>query len=460
MDEWYKSRTYKHLDRQIKKSIAIGLATDEEFVAKRSWLPFIKWNMPKFKSGKFDNGKHKTLHGRREICISSHLDSHIYAYYSCLLGELYEKQLQQFGLCNCVIAYRKFSPSKNNADFAKIAFDYISQLGNCTAYKIDVSDFFGSIDHALLKERWKELLNQPELPPHHYSVFKSITRYAFVWKKAAMRRFNIGRRKSRGIGAICENLTEGMNLLRTSGLIRSNKRSFGIPQGSPISALLSNIYLVEFDRRMLQYANEKNSLYLRYSDDILLVVPGNSNNSTIRFVKCMLRKFRLTTNNSKVSRVEYKYENNEVVVTSKKPLDYLGFTFDGTRVYMRDSTIRKYYWKLNRRIRHLRSKTWTNIVLNKLDSGTRQNVVRKRSLFSTYSHLGLQRKSNRSQRNFYAYVLKSSKKLNNESVLKQMRNHWPLIHKKISKRKPRSWIEYYYERKAELLSRRNRKQHR
>jgi len=45
----------------------------------------------------------------------------------------------------------------------------------------------------------------------------------------------------------------------------------GIPQGSPMSAVLSNIYMIDFDKRLNQLAIQKGFLYKRYCDDILIV---------------------------------------------------------------------------------------------------------------------------------------------------------------------------------------------
>jgi len=44
---------------------------------------------------------------------------------------------------------------------------------------------------------------------------------------------------------------------------------YGIPQGSALSALLSNIYLVDFDEYMFKLGQTIGFIYRRYCDDIL-----------------------------------------------------------------------------------------------------------------------------------------------------------------------------------------------
>src|SRR5690606_13844326 len=75
------------------------------------------------------------------------------------------------------------------------------------------------------------------------------------------------------------------NQVRATGMVVTNKEGCGIPQGSPISALLSNIYMIGFDAAMQAYATKQGGSYRRYCDDILLVLPQSKETSAIAKVK-------------------------------------------------------------------------------------------------------------------------------------------------------------------------------
>ena len=47
----------------------------------------------------------------------------------------------------------------------------------------------------------------------------------------------------------------------------------GIPQGSPISASLANIYMLEIDKYIYEYVKSYNGLYMRYCDDFIVIIP-------------------------------------------------------------------------------------------------------------------------------------------------------------------------------------------
>ncbi len=46
------------------------------------------------------------------------------------------------------------------------------------------------------------------------------------------------------------------------------KKDFGIGIGMLISPVLSNLYLIEFDKAMTEFANQNNLVYTRYADDL------------------------------------------------------------------------------------------------------------------------------------------------------------------------------------------------
>ncbi|OAB33137.1 hypothetical protein PMSD_15605 [Paenibacillus macquariensis subsp. defensor] len=58
--------------------------------------------------------------------------------------------------------------------------------------------------------------------------------------------------------------------------IKPHSDNFGVPQGSAISAVLSNIYMLDFDKIVNDNVTEKNGLYMRYSDDFIVILPKDN----------------------------------------------------------------------------------------------------------------------------------------------------------------------------------------
>jgi len=55
------------------------------------------------------------------------------------------------------------------------------------------------------------------------------------------------------------------------GAIWTNPDEFGIPQGAPISDLIANFYLLDFDQALHSYVQTINGVYRCYCDDILII---------------------------------------------------------------------------------------------------------------------------------------------------------------------------------------------
>ena len=146
-------------------------------------------------------------------------------------------------------------------------------------------------------------------------------------------------------------------------LIETHYKPYGIPQGAPISDLLANIYLFYFDCAVAEWIGERGGAYFRYSDDILIVVPGGRAEGleTMARVRALISNYgsKLVIKESKSSVFEFKslQGDNQTFVKvfgseGRNGLEYLGFRYDGEHIYLRDSTLSNLYRKIARAARY------------------------------------------------------------------------------------------------------------
>jgi len=236
---------------------------------------------------------------------------------------------------------------------------------------LDISGYFESIDHGVLQAVWCRLLGVDELPPDHAHVFRAITRYAVVGRDEVYDRLGYYGPKPKGGKGFLRPYNEMPMQLCTPkefrekicgglpgypSLIEVNKNPYGIPQGAPISDLLANIYLIDFDRQMAAYTSERGGFYFRYSDDILVLVPGGDTEGRVAkdYAVNLIKDFgsELVIKPEKSSIVKFTTDGSERIfqfvegAQGKNGLEYLGFRFDGMKVFIRDSTLSRFYRKI------------------------------------------------------------------------------------------------------------------
>jgi hypothetical protein len=338
----------------------------------------------------------------RDIRYAAHADAAIYAYYNFLLMQRYEERLSALGLQENVIAFR--SLGKSNVDFAKEAFEWVDSHRPCLALGFDVQDFFGSLDHRLLRRQWASLVNSPSLPDDHYAVFKSLTRHASVELIAARKALNLSRTSLERMHRICEP-AEFRRAIRDGGLIETNMRTCGIPQGSPISAALSNIYMLSFDTKLKAVVEGLGGMYRRYCDDILVVVPDMDVEDVYKLVEMELAALKLTMQSAKTVKSRFEAGLADV------PLPYLGLTYDGIRVSLRTSGIARFYVKMRRGVAQLRQAKRT-------DGGTELIVQRRKRLLNRYSE-----HTPKGGRSYFKYVNMAVRKTTSGAIKSQLKAH-------------------------------------
>lgn len=367
---------YPHFDRHISIEEAEEIVSDSNRVASNKFYPFFlyheTWQPFRITGG--DKPKPKS----RPIRYAARRDAYILTHYRRILSEKYEDRLAKLGIDQCPIAYRKIAKAsgggKCNIDFAKDAFDEITRQGDCVAIALDIKGYFENLDHARIKEVWCDLLGVERLPQDHYTVFKNVTKYHVVDQKDVYRRLGF-------LETVCvngfprETYTVPFKEMPTQlcspsvfrekicggdpslpSLIKRNPDRHGVPQGAPISDLIANFYLMDFDVALNNFARERGGRYMRYSDDILLIVPGSGSEAdkAEAFAVNEISKFgeALEIKEAKTCIVKFRRSSNGLTFEhirgpqGKNGFEYLGFRFDGKLVYVRDSTISRLYRKV------------------------------------------------------------------------------------------------------------------
>jgi RNA-directed DNA polymerase len=480
--EEFELKTYPQLDpffNFFEDKIKIQkLVSDPTLksVAKHSFIPFVKilTKTPRYRWQ--ENEKEYMLETKiRPIAFASHFDTYLYAFYSFALTEKYQQYIRTNKFHECVLAYRTDLEGKCNIQFAKEVFDSIKTKltieKTCSVIALDITGYFDNIDHAKLKEKWCQVLDLPELPIDQYKIFRSLTQYTYVNKDSILTHFNIDLNYLKENGIKWQTLLdlipnkiagssfkEKFDLLRDRKLIITNlpKKSKeglqyrGIPQGSAMSALLSNIYLIDFDRWLWNESKKQNFTYKRYCDDLIVVCNSEIVDEINKSILAKISEYNLEIQDRKTELIEFRknskgkirsfnrkmFSKTPITLTSfneekyYKNLQYLGFEFNGQNIYIRPGSLSRYFRKMKGRI----IKTVMMSYSNKSDT----LKIKKRQIYFRYSHFG--------PRNFITYAKNASKVfydnsegvskpgMNSKSIQRQIASHVEIIETEIRKK--------------------------
>ena len=262
-------KPYAHFDLRTDIGKQKSYISNPHKVAAHGFYPFIHYQIKTIKFNKTKGPRVKT----RDICYAAHIDRCIYQYYSFMLNELYNERVRIDGTSDVAVAYRT-DLHKSNIYFSKRAFDYIKELGRCYVMIGDFTHFFDNLDHDYLKRQWCSLLKCDRLPDDHYSVFKSVTAYS-KWELTDLLALNglsddwAGRKS---LNSQVRVLMPRQFKENRSHIVK-NANHYGIPQGSPISATLANVYMLEVDKLINDMILGLGGKYMRYSDDFIIILP-------------------------------------------------------------------------------------------------------------------------------------------------------------------------------------------
>jgi hypothetical protein len=511
-NDWFRNRGYVHLSGQanLSKSNAGKLRRRIEspsYVQSHAFFPLLHvvQKQRRYKicpNGKrahsFWNGYKKQLNLKpRPLHYATHVDAMIYGYYAQMLRDKYEDFLRIHPeLDAAVTAYRsiptKENPGKNksNIHHAKEVFEIVSIRGEDSKVVVltfDIKSFFSQLDHKQLYTRWAKILGYTKLPPDHLNVFRSCTRFSYVLKDELRTRdfkFNIRRshfdekklakiRNTVGTHSFFFDAKDFRKALKNKEF-QIHKNHFkngegemiGIPQGLPVSAVLANIYLMDFDLAILDFLRPLNVIYRRYSDDIVVVCQEEQIGAIKAFIDEQIKLSRLCISQEKTEVFYFEKEifNGQKVLISSKiiegkvrrniPLTYLGFEFYGYQTLIKSANLSKFYRKMifgvkakcriaNRIaekeqlekpivfLNQLR-RFYNSSKLNETDIYRNRSITRFKKLPTGEFRL-VSKPSSKKTSTYFSYVARASLIMNEPKIVGQIRNHQKIFHQALSK---------------------------
>ncbi len=406
-----KERSYTHFDLPLTDEARSKFTITDDQIARHSFWPLLGFTKVERRV------KYNPADGRyfvekpREIKFGSHKDAAILEWYARQLSSRYEQYLCDQPYARSILAYR--SGVGDNVTQARDLFQEIRDRGDVTAIAMDIKGFFDNIDHAVLSAALKKVIGEARIPEHEFRIYRRMTKFEWVCTEKLAERLG---RKTTVNGRLCTT-DEFRTIVRRKGdsIVEVNPKSVGIPQGTPLSGLYANIAMMEFDRILHNYVQKRGGTYRRYSDDLAFVIPKNVDAELLkRHVNRQLKRLGLWINADKTDVSQF--EETGAGLKSDFPFQYLGFTFDGTRTFIRQSSMNKYYSKMSRGI-HAKIRA-------AYEKGVHRDEIYMRELYKKYTHFGR-------ARNFPRYAYRASRVLNAPEIRGQLRGHMERFRKRV-----------------------------
>lgn len=429
--EIYKDKFYTHLDVKKYHKDYQQRVQNINWVSRHGFYPFIHFQMNCNKYTNDLEGNKFIKEKNRDIYYAAHIDRFIYEYYGNRLNNRYNDYMKLNGISRVSTAYRNCTPGKCNIDFAKEVFEYIVKCESAYIFVGDFSKFFDNLDHKYLKEKIKCVIGEKSLDAADYAIYKNITKFSYVEADDIEAEKGLFRRDMRDLDKYFE--TDEFHKFKKKYL-QKNLKDYQIPQGSSISAVYANVYMIDFDKRINDYITSNKGMYRRYCDDIIIVVPMTRNDLSSKQnekIEEFIYNIRdgipnLELNEDKTEHFFYDNGTIEKIKGKSNLINYLGFTFDGKTVRIRDKSLFKFYCRAYRKIKRVKANT-----------DEKSFNAGKKAIYHSYTHLGASKYSKK-YGNFLTYAYKADEIFSQSMVLEsnirnQVKRHWYKIDNKLKK---------------------------
>lgn len=354
-------KRYVHFDHRVSFDDVKHLVVDPDYIIKHSFYLFIHRKAPKHRPPKHGEKWSKlSTGGKRDISYPSHIDRCIHQYYAVLLNDRYNMLSNKLGIHDSVVAYRT-NIGQTNIQVARRAFDYMVGHEECSVFVTDLEKFFDNVDHRYMKIQVRRLFDDGAIPDDYYAALKHVLRFR-VWDLEDLHKLNglpFSKTGTKRLSTHDRVLPiQEFRALAPRYVKRLFEPGVGMPQGSPLSGVLANVYLLELDTKMRECADACGVLYLRYSDDILFAAPDQTRFDSMRscFVRALGATPRVEIGRDKtheyrfIHGVVHEYRSAEGLWVPSK-IEHLGFAFDGKTVSVKSGTLGRYYNGMCKKVR-------------------------------------------------------------------------------------------------------------
>lgn len=235
----------------------------------------------------------------------------------------------------------------------------------------------------------------------------------------------------------------------------------GIPQGLPISAVLANLYLIDFDKSIIEkLVKAEGCFYRRYSDDIIITCKPEQMDQVTRVVMDEMKRQEVIISSEKTEVFKFEKSKDGISVSKKigqdweknLPLIYLGFEFYGNKTLIKSANLAKFYRRMIYAVKN-KSKLALKIAVQ---NGT-DPVLFKRQLYRIYRNVDLdyhlvernylsfkkletgefrmksEKKKKKPSGNYFSYAERAAEIMNEPAILNQIRNEKKIFNQALDK---------------------------